>query len=111
MKMQCSLCSSPHSLVKKGVDVAASLSKGKLQKMKSAWLVLLKIMSSIQLLVQQGLAIRGHSAETSDIIQLHIFWADLPVLKCWQNEPNKVNITWHFGRNYLCYVMACSKIS
>jgi hypothetical protein len=51
--------------VKKRVNVAASLSNVKLQEMKAALQVLLKIISSIQFLSQQGLAICGHSNETS----------------------------------------------
>jgi hypothetical protein len=46
--------------VKKGVNIAASLLKGKLQKIKTAWQAVLRIISSVQFLAQQGLAVCGY---------------------------------------------------
>lgn len=63
-------------VVKKGVNVAASLSEGKLQV---AWLALQKVMSSIKLLAQ-GKTICGRSAETKNIVQIYLFRANVPEL-------------------------------
>lgn len=70
--------------VDKGVNVLATLSQNKLKEMKNARQALLKILSSLQFLSQQGLAIRGHTDETSNIRQLLLLRSeDVPELKIW----------------------------
>jgi hypothetical protein len=60
------------SALKKGVNVAASLSKHKLQKLKYARQALLKIVSSIPF------------DKTTNIMQSLLLLAeDIPELKCW----------------------------
>lgn len=70
--------------VDKGVNVLATLSQNKLKEMKNARQALLKILSSLHFLSQQGLAIRGHTDETSNIRQLLLLRSeDVPELKIW----------------------------
>ena len=69
---------------KKGVNVAAVFSSGKLKQMKEARTALLKILSSVQFLCRQGLAIRGHVDEESNLRQiLKLRSEDVPELKTW----------------------------
>lgn len=54
----------------KGVNVAAAMSQGKIKQMSDARTALLAILSSIQYLSCQGLAIRGKTDEDSNVSQL-----------------------------------------
>jgi hypothetical protein len=67
------------SAVKKEVNFAASISKGKSQEMKPAWQYVLEIIS-VQFLAQQRLATRGYSNKTSNIMQLFLHAEDIPKL-------------------------------
>lgn len=52
--------------------------------MKNARQTLLKIVSSLQYLCQQGIAVRGHTDESSNMHQLLLLRAeDVPELKFW----------------------------
>jgi len=67
-----------------GVNVAASISAGKQKQMADARIALLGILSSIQYLSCQGLAIRGKTDEESNLIQLQNLRAqDIPELQSW----------------------------
>ena len=68
----------------KGTNVHSQISKAKLQEMKKARTSLMKILTSVNFLTQQGLAIRGHDEETSNIYQLLLLRTeDVPELKSW----------------------------
>lgn len=54
----------------KGVNVYNSLSVAKVKEMKESKAALIKILSSLLYLTRQGLAIRGHTDENSNIQQL-----------------------------------------
>jgi hypothetical protein len=70
--------------MKKGVNVAASCSVGKTKQMTDARSALIKILSSVQFLCKQGLAIRGHVDEDSNLTQLLMLRSgDAPDLKAW----------------------------
>lgn len=70
--------------VKKGTNVLASLNSKKAKEMQEAREVLLCYISSLQYLASQGLAIRGHTDEKSNYINLLKLRAnDVPVLKLW----------------------------
>ena len=68
----------------KGVNVAASMSHGKIKQMSEARTALLAILSSIQYLSCQGLAVRGKSDEESNFFQLlKVRAGDIPELRSW----------------------------
>lgn len=68
----------------KGVNVAAAMSQGKIKQMSDARTALLAILSSIQYLSCQGLAIRGKTDEDSNVFQLLKLRArDIPELRSW----------------------------
>ncbi|XP_063747545.1 zinc finger MYM-type protein 1-like [Eleginops maclovinus] len=67
-----------------GVNVAASISAGKLKQMSDARIALLAVLSSIQYLSCQGLAIRGKTDQASNLIQLlNLRAEDIPELQSW----------------------------
>ena len=53
-----------------GINVVAACSAGKLKQMKDARTALLKILSSVQFLCMQGLAVHGHIDADSNLTQL-----------------------------------------
>ena len=62
-----------------GVNVAAAISAGNQKQMSDARTALLAILSSLQYLSCQGLAIRGSTDEDSNLIQLlHLRAQDIP---------------------------------
>ena len=66
------------------VNVATSISAGKYKQMSDARTALLAILSSIQYLSCQGLAIRGSTDEESNFTQLlHLRAQDIPGLQSW----------------------------
>uniref|UniRef100_H2ZVP5 TTF-type domain-containing protein n=1 Tax=Latimeria chalumnae TaxID=7897 RepID=H2ZVP5_LATCH len=70
--------------VKAGVNVAAACSEAKQKQMKEARSALIKILSSVQYLSCQGLSVRGHTDEESNLNQLLALRAeDIPDLKSW----------------------------
>lgn len=75
--------------INKGVNVVAAMSKAKVLEMKTARISLLKIISSIKYLAAQGLALRGHTEEDSNFIQLLMLRTeDSKELKTWMNRTN-----------------------
>jgi hypothetical protein len=67
-----------------GVNVAAACSAGKLKQMKDSRTALLTILSSVKFLCTQGLAVRGHTDEESNLMQLlQLRSADVPELNAW----------------------------
>lgn len=67
-----------------GTNVATALISGKQKQMKDARIALLCVLSSLQFLACQGLAIRGHTDDDSNLIQLLQLRAqDFPVLSSW----------------------------
>jgi hypothetical protein len=70
--------------IKKSVNVAAACSAGKLKQMKDARTALMKIISSVQFLCKQGLAVRGHTDSDSNLTQLlKLRSEDIPEVKAW----------------------------
>lgn len=66
------------------VNVASAMSKAKQKQMTDARKALLAILSSIQYLLCQGLAIRGKTDEDSNLIQLlNVRAQEIPELKSW----------------------------
>uniref|UniRef100_H3ADI1 DUF4371 domain-containing protein n=1 Tax=Latimeria chalumnae TaxID=7897 RepID=H3ADI1_LATCH len=73
--------------VKAGVNVTAVCSEAKQKQMKEARSALIKILSSIQYLSCQGLSVRGHTDEESNLNQLLALRAeDILYLKFWLNR-------------------------
>ncbi len=69
---------------KQGINVVAACSAGKLKQMKDARTALLKILSSVQFLCMQGLAVRGHTDADSNLTQLlKLRSHDVPELNAW----------------------------
>lgn len=77
--------------VKIGTNVSKCLNNAKYEEMVSARKSLIAIITSLRFLAQQGLAIRGHNDESSNIRQLLLFWAnDNADLQCWLNRTKYV---------------------
>lgn len=69
---------------KQGINVVAACSAGKLKQMKDARTALLKILSSVNFLCMQGLAVRGHTDADSNLRQLlKLRSHDVPELNAW----------------------------
>lgn len=67
-----------------GINVVAACSAGKLKQMKDARTALLKILSSVQFLCMQGLAVHGHIDADSNLTQLlKLRSHDVPELNAW----------------------------
>uniref|UniRef100_H3B1Z5 TTF-type domain-containing protein n=1 Tax=Latimeria chalumnae TaxID=7897 RepID=H3B1Z5_LATCH len=74
-------------VVKAGVNVAAACSEAKQKQMKEARSALINILSSLQYLSCQGLSVRGHTDEESNLNQLLALLAEnIPELKSWLNR-------------------------
>lgn len=74
--------SSALGAIKRGVNVVASCTQGMQKEMKDARKALLVIISSVQYLACQGLAIRGHDDAESNLRQLlELRSSDVPELK------------------------------
>lgn len=72
---------------KKGQDVAKMISAKFVQEKKDARVCLLKIIESIRFLAVQGLALRGHTEDNSNFIQLlQLRSLDNPLLKSWMER-------------------------
>ena len=70
--------------IKKSVNVAAACSAGKLKQMKDARTALMKIISSVQFLCKQGLAVRGQTDSDSNLTHLlKLRSEDIPEVKAW----------------------------
>ena len=70
--------------INNGVNVSASMSTGKAKQMADARTALMGILSTVQVLAWQGLAIRGHEDETSNFVNiLRVRSRDIPELKAW----------------------------
>lgn len=73
----------------KGVNVYNSLSVAKVKEMKESKAALIKILSSLLYLTRQGLAIRGHTDENSNIQQLLLLRSgDSTELNNWLSRTN-----------------------
>lgn len=73
--------------VKSGINVVQSLNSAKIKERKDNRFALIKIISSLKFLCGQGLAIRGHTDERSNLHKLLLLRAeDSSVLKSWINR-------------------------
>ena len=86
--------------------MSACLSEGKSKEMKDVRNALLKIISSLLFLAKQGLAIRGHDDDNSNILQLLTLRSnDVPNLKTWL-QRTKYKWLSHDGLNEILSIMA-----
>lgn len=94
------------SNIKKGVNVLASISKGKAEDMKAARKCLLNIISTINFLAKQGLALRGHTETSSNFTQLLLLRSeDVPELKSWLSR-SKFKWTSHEIQNEILNLLS-----
>lgn len=77
--------------VDKGINVSAHLVSAKVNEMKENRSILLKLFSTIRYLAQQGIALRGHTDESSNFINLlKLRSEDIPLLKQWLKKGDRI---------------------
>ncbi len=77
------------TFVKKGVNIQSQISAAHNKTMIESTKALLNILSSIRFLAQQGLALRGHNDDDSNLYQLlKLRSEDVPELKTWLGRTN-----------------------
>ena len=75
--------------MKANVNVICQLSNAKKIEMEENRLALMTILSSLKFLVTQGLAIRGHTDESSNFVNLlRLQCEDSPILKKWMDRDS-----------------------
>jgi Domain of unknown function (DUF4371) len=68
----------------KASPIDAQISKQKESEQASARLCILKVIETVRFLARQGLALRGHNAENSNMMQLlQLRSQDLPCISAW----------------------------